>query len=236
MCFLLDKYLSDRNMANKHNLCYKIQEINDLNGDNIGYEVLINAEGLSVRQADEIYNKSLMFPHATQRLIRRLEHYVEENSQELTGKNLFINLERSHLCDKFLLCDIVILSRKAAHKNVNVIIEITERDTCGKCSEIGSGIEFLNKNNVLLALDDYEVNKNDFRCNELESNVYSFIKVDFVSLSNHQEQLEELLEKYNLKLIVEYIESESDRDWVSQHVPNTWALQGYLYNTFPVKI
>ncbi|NIY82530.1 EAL domain-containing protein [Vibrio hepatarius] len=223
-------------MANKHNLGYKIQEINDLKGENIGYEVLINAEGLSIRQADEIYNKGLMFPHSTQRLIRRLERYVEENSQVLFGKNLFINLERSHLCDKFLLCDIVILSRKAAHKNVNVIIEITERDTCGKCPEIGTGINFLNKNNVLLALDDYELNKSDFRYKELDTNVYSFIKVDFASLSNHQEQLDELLEKYNLKLIVEYIESESDRDWVTQHAPETWALQGYLYNTFSAKI
>ncbi len=236
MCFLLDKYLSDRNVANKYNLSYKIQEINSLSGINIGYEVLINAEGLSVKQANEIYNKSLMFPHSTQRLIRRLEHYVEENSHELTGKSLFINLERSHLCDKFLLCDIVILSRQAAYKKVNIIIEITERDICGSCSEIRNGIKFLNKNNVLLALDDYQINKNDFRRNELESNVYSFIKVDFVSLSNHQEQLEELLEKYNLKLVVEYIESESDRDWVSRHAPETWALQGYLYNTFSVKI
>ncbi len=236
MCFLLEKYLSDRNIASKHNLSYKIQEINNLNGESIGYEVLINAEGLSVKQADEIYNKSLMFPHSTQRLIRRLERYIEENNKDLSGKSLFINLERSHLCDRFLLCDIVILSQKAAHKNVDIIIELTERNNCGECSEIKSAIEFLNRNKVLLALDDYELDEDDFRRSELDSYAYSFIKINFTMLHNNQEQLEELLKKYNLKLIVEYIEEEENRDWVTKNIPETWALQGYLYNTFPTKI
>ncbi|HAT8556401.1 TPA: EAL domain-containing protein [Vibrio vulnificus] len=236
MCFLLDNYLSDRNMASKHNLNYKIQEINNLKGENVGYEVLINAEGLSVRQADEIYNKSLMYPHSTQRLIRRLENHIEDGCHDLSGKYLFINLERSHLCDKFLLCDIVILSRKAAHQNVNVVVEITERNTCGNCTEIEKGIQFLNNNNITLALDDYEMNEKDFRHKELDTNVYSFIKVDFSSLSNHKDKLKALLKKHNLKLIIEYIESESDRNWVSLNLPETWALQGYLYNTFPAKI
>ncbi|HAS6289006.1 hypothetical protein BST55_14455 [Vibrio vulnificus] len=235
MCFLLDKYISDRNMPNKHNISYKIQEMINLEGENIGYEVLIDAEGLSIIKADEIYNKSLMFPHSTQRLIRRLERYINENENDFYGKTLFINLERSHLCDKFLLCDIVILSRKSARKNVNIVIEMTERNICGSCPEVEIGINFLSKNKVLLALDDYELDKCDFRHKELEYDFYNFIKVDFSSLFNHINKLNNLIKNYNLNLIVEHIETESERKWVLQYAPKTWAMQGYLYNTFPAK-
>ncbi|HDY8064182.1 TPA: EAL domain-containing protein [Vibrio vulnificus] len=222
-------------MPNKHNISYKIQEMINLEGENIGYEVLIDAEGLSIIKADEIYNKSLMFPHSTQRLIRRLEQYINENEKEFYGKNLFINLERSHLCDKFLLCDIVILSRKSARKNVNIVIEITERNICGSCPEVETGINFLSKNKVLLALDDYELDKCDFRHKELEYDFYDFIKVSFSSLFNHIKELDEIITRHNLKLIIEHIETESEKKWILQHVPKTWAMQGYLDNTFPAK-
>lgn len=223
-------------MVNKHNLNYKLQEITNLDGINIGYEILIDAKGFSVAQVDEIYNKGLMFPHSAKRLMRRIESYIEDGGDILSGKNLFVNLERSHLCDKFLLCDIVILSKKSKKKDINLIIELTERDICGKCSKIDEGICFLKNNKVLLALDDYEINEDDFRRDELNANVYNFIKVDFLSIKNNLRSIEAILEKYNLKLIVEYIESERDKEWISKNLKITWALQGYLYNTFPIKI
>ncbi|HFQ5334903.1 TPA: EAL domain-containing protein [Vibrio vulnificus] len=235
MCFLFDKYLSDRHITNNGSINYKLQEIKNLNGEIIGYEVLIDAKGLSIRKANEIYSKHLMFPHSTQRLVRRLERYIEGNSLVFYEKKLFINLERSHLCDKYLLCDIVILSRKSAQKNVTIVIEITERNNCKTCPEIEKGIKFLKQNKILLAIDDYELDKIDFRFKELQSNVYNFIKVDFSSLKIHLNSLENLINQYNLKLIVEYIETEDDRNWICQNAPKTWALQGYLYNTFSAK-
>lgn len=236
MCLLLEKYLSNRNMANKYTLSYKMQEINNISGENIGYEFLINTEELSDKEACEIYNESLPFPHGTKCFIRRLEHYIEEGRPELIGKNLFINLERSHLCDKFLLCDIVILFKKSAKKNVNIVIEITERDICGNCKEVKGGLEFLNRNGVPLALDDYDLDNVDFRFIELGSIFYSFIKVDFRSLLTHQIKLEKIIKKHKFKLIIEHVESETERNWISLHAPDTWALQGYLYNTNPVKL
>lgn len=236
MCFLFDQYLSRREMADKHNINYKLQEINNLEGINIGYEILINAKGFSVAQVDEIYNKSLMFPHSTKKLMKRIESYIEDEKQILSGKSLFINLERSHLCDKFLLCDIVILSKKLNKKSGTLIIELTERDICGRCPKIDEGISFLKNNNVLLALDDYEVNKGDFRRNELDANIYQFIKVDFSSVFNNLISIKDILRNHDIKLIIEYIENESDKEWISKNLANTWALQGYLYNTTPIEI
>lgn len=236
MCFLFEQYLSGREIANKYNLNYKLQEITNLEGINIGYEILIDAKGFSVIQVDEIYNKGLMYPHPTKKLMRRIENYIEGGGQLLSGKSLFVNLERSHLCDKFLLCDIVILSKKLAHQNASLIIELTERDICGKCSKIDEGIYFLKQNKILLALDDYNINEGDFRNDELDAKVYNFIKIDFSSITNNLNYIDDILKKHNLKLIVEYIESESNKEWISKNLKTTWALQGYLYNTFPIEI
>lgn len=236
MCFLIEDYLNKKNNGiNLTDINYKLQEIVDAVGENLGYEVIINPSNLSKKTANEVYNREIKYPHMSRALIARLDKYITRHSLDFKGKYLFINLERSNLCDKYLLCDIVILKNSLEALKANLVIEITERDSCKDCASIKKGFEFLQKQKVLLAADDYDL-ESDFREQELLSGFYHFIKVEHSAETNFYSRVLKLSKRTRTKLIIERVETKMERKQITQNDVPFWGLQGFLYTTHYVSL
>lgn len=231
MCVLISQYLGKRPSVQWDSINYKFQELVDESGNVIGYEALINAKGIPSSFRDKIYTHELAFPNSTKNLVERLLNKSSEQHAYLSNKYLFINIERSHLCDQFLLCDIVLLSQHLDTIGCSLVVETTERNRCGQCPEILKGLNFLKGNSILLALDDYDL-LSDFRADEACSGLYDFMKVEY--------NIDNLFELGKLKhvdnLIVERIESEKDKQSVLSQNITPWAFQGYLFNTIELSV
>lgn len=236
MCFLIENYLNKKNNdINFIDINYKLQEIVDEEDQNLGFEVLITPENLPKKTVKEVYHREIRYPHLTRSLIARLDKYITHRSDDFKGKHLFINLERSNLCDKYLLCDIVILKNSLADLNINIVVEITERNPCNDCSKIRKGFEFLQKQKVLLAVDDYNLDY-DFRDEELFGGFYHFIKVEHSCEPNYYSKIIELSKRTRSKVIIERVETHNERQQIRQSDIQFWGLQGFLYTTIEVSL
>ncbi|WP_394157192.1 diguanylate phosphodiesterase [Vibrio campbellii] len=235
MCFLIEDYLNKNNRINLSDINYKLQEIVDENGTNLGYEVLIDPINLSKKIANDVYKREIKFPHLSRALVTRLERYISRHMRDFAGKHLFINLERSNLCDKYLLCDLVMLKNALEALNAHLVIEITERSACKDCNSIRKGFEFLQSHKVLLAVDDYDLNT-DFREQELLSGFYQFMKIEHSAKDNYYSRAIELSKKTRTKLIIERVESYLERSNIALNQVPFWGLQGFLYNTRAVSL
>ncbi|APX09329.1 diguanylate phosphodiesterase [Vibrio campbellii] len=235
MCFLIEDYLNKKNRINLSDINYKLQEIVDENGTNLGYEVLIDPINLSKKIANDVYKREIKFPHLSRALVTRLERYISRHMSDFAGKHLFINLERSNLCDKYLLCDLVMLKNALEALNAHLVIEITERSACKDCNSIRKGFEFLRSHKVLLAVDDYDLNT-DFREQELLSGFYQFMKIEHSAKDNYYSRAIELSKKTRTKLIIERVESHLERSNIALNQVPFWGLQGFLYNTRAVSL
>ncbi|OQQ03564.1 diguanylate phosphodiesterase [Vibrio campbellii] len=235
MCFLIEDYLNKNNRINLSDINYKLQEIVDENGTNLGYEVLIDPINLSKKIANDVYKREIKFPHLSRALVTRLERYISRHMSDFAGKHLFINLERSNLCDKYLLCDLVMLKNTLEALNAHLVIEITERSACKDCNSIRKGFEFLQSHKVLLAVDDYDLNT-DFREQELLSGFYQFMKIEHSAKDNYYSRAIELSKKTRTKLIIERVESHLERSHIALNQVPFWGLQGFLYNTRAVSL
>ncbi|CAE6957776.1 EAL domain [Vibrio sp. B1FIG11] len=235
MCFLIEDYLNKNNRINLSDINYKLQEIVDENGTNLGYEVLIDPINLSKKIANDVYKREIKFPHLGRALVTRLERYISRHMSDFAGKHLFINLERSNLCDKYLLCDLVMLKNTLEALNAHLVIEITERSAYKDCNSIRKGFEFLQSHKVLLAVDDYDLNT-DFREQELLSGFYQFMKIEHSAKDNYYSRAIELSKKTRTKLIIERVESHLERSNIALNQVPFWGLQGFLYNTRAVSL
>ncbi|WP_199453980.1 EAL domain-containing protein [Vibrio owensii] len=235
MCFLIEDYLNKNSKINLSDINYKLQEIVDENGTNLGYEVLIDPINLSKKLANDVYKREIKYPHLSRALVTRLERYINRHVSDFAGKHLFINLERSNLCDKYLLCDLVMLKNALKVLNAYLVIEITERNVCKDCSSVRKGFEFLRDHKVLLAVDDYDLNA-DFREQELLSGFYQFVKVEHSGEDNYYNKVIELSKRTRTKLIIERVESHLERSDITLHQVPFWGLQGFLYNTRAVSL
>lgn len=235
MCFLIEDYLNKSNGISLIDINYKLQEIVDIKGNNLGFEVLIDPRTLSKQAAEEVYSTEIKYPHMSRALVARLDRYINRYSDDFKGKHLFINLERSNLCDKYLLCDIVILKKSLEELKANLVVEITERNSCKSCSEIRKGFEFLQKQKVMLAADDYDLDS-DFREKELLSGFYQFLKVEHSTEADHYSKVIELSKKTRTKLIIERVETKAARKQIIKNDVTFWGLQGFLYSTVFVNL
>jgi len=228
MCYLLGKYLNKNNKFNLNDVGFKLQEIVNVDNNNIGYEVLINSATLPCKIIDYIYNEEIKFPPLTRVLISKLESFVYSNATYFLKKYIFINLERSNLCDQFLLCDIAILKNKLIEIDIYLVVEITERNICNKCSKIELGLNFLKKQKVILAVDDYNL-ESDFRKYEVSSGLYQFIKVEYLENSKFISQIESLNKVTRSKLIIERVETKENRHKLNKVDSIIWGMQGFFY-------
>ena len=61
MCFLIEDYLNKNSKINLSDINYKLQEIVDENGTNLGYEVLIDPINLSKKLANDVYKREIKY-------------------------------------------------------------------------------------------------------------------------------------------------------------------------------
>ncbi|HGY9608048.1 diguanylate phosphodiesterase [Vibrio harveyi] len=235
MCFLIEDYLNKTNNIYPSDIHYKLQEIVDVKNRVLGYEVLLDPLNLPKQEIKDLYNREIQYPHMSRALISRLEHYTHQHTNDFFGKYVFINLERSNLCDKYLLCDIVILRNTLETLKADLVIEVTERNTCQRCPEIQKGFDFLKKQNVLLAVDDYDLDF-DFREQEVLGGLYQFIKVEHSTKQDYYDRVFELSKKTRAKLIIERVETPLERMQITQSNIPVWGLQGFLYKTLTVNL
>ncbi|MGF1755298.1 EAL domain-containing protein [Vibrio makurazakiensis] len=240
MCVLFsNKYKESHKLNNftQYKCQYKYQEIRRVNpqsGRMIGVEVLLDNNILSELRKDGVINYYLQRSHVSRELVARLYSSVINNKDNtmFDKEYIFINLERSHLCDLFLIGDIITLHDALKGINTKLVVEITERNNCLDCSKIREGIEILNKNKIILAVDDYDIYSEvepDFRLSEYNAGLYELVKI------RAPKNLKELTVFYvfckssPLKIIVEQIESEDDANLMIA-LDLIWGMQGFHFH------
>ncbi|WP_220771217.1 EAL domain-containing protein, partial [Shewanella sp. MBTL60-007] len=152
-----------------------------------------------------------------------------------------VNMERYNLCDMTLLNEICDTNKLLSKHHIQLVIEITERNYCQTCPEVMKGLLFLKHNNVLLAADDFVWWQDDFRCNEVAAGLYGIIKIENPiqwkkyeinacvdsRLEVFRAAIESMLEKQNLKIVIERIENEEE--FVLLTGLPVSGFQGYLF-------
>lgn len=195
------------------NYKFKAQSIVNVDGEVIGKEILLY--GSSICQLTFL-QKDVLFESL--------------NAAELLESkgSVFVNLERNLLCDTNLLRKIHLVSKRLNDRGVDLVIEITERNICGTCSKIQEGLHTLHRNNVSLAIDDYDYLSDDFRHEELNMNIYRYIKVNTPLNDSEYNKLSAFsLEHKNTNIIIERIETE--KDLLLNSPINPWGIQGFLF-------
>ncbi|KAA8596184.1 hypothetical protein F0Z19_5065 [Vibrio cyclitrophicus] len=217
---------------------YKLESIVDSVKNIIGYECLVNIIWLSVEDAKFLFEKELNSPFLFLDLLKRLNAKLNSTSnQELTSllkdKKLFINIERSCVCNRIIVNEIINFKDNLKALNIDLVLEVTEREisVCWACPEIYSALKELSENNVKLAADDYDIYDSDFRESELF--IYDYVKVE-VPINKKQENKLNLFlnsSQNNFNVIIERIQSQSDfhRVLYKRTRTNLSGYQGFLF-------
>lgn len=231
-CHLTQVYLNNKNKINKTPIQYKLQKIVGLDGLVLGYEVLINSNKVSTEVKDNIYHFDILFPHSTRSLLSHIEN-LGGRLRLFEGLFLFFNLERSNLCDKLLLCEIILLKEKLSVYGVSLVVEITERNYCKTCHEVQYGLQLLKSNNVILAADSLYVGNihQDVRSQELQDNFYNFIKVEHQNDYEYYQNLKQLSKQHCFNIVIKRVESDSDLAFINDTNVEVWGYQGFLFQS-----
>ncbi len=155
---------------------YKLQKIVSCKGEIIGHEVLLDFKKAKKYVPEGLvqYKKAINDGTALDHLLSRFLN------QELSifDTKVFINVERMNLCNKILLRKINFVAKNIFRSNnVELVVEITERNPCGFCINIMDGLAYMKRNGILLAADDFDIYGDDFRGKEVGMGLYDFIKV-----------------------------------------------------------
>ena len=195
------------------NYKFKAQSIVNVDGEEIGKEILLHGSS---------------FCHLT--FLQKDVLFESLNAAELLENkgSVFVNLERNLLCDTSLLQEIHLTSKRLNDRGIELVMEITERNICGICSKIQKGLHTLHRNNVSLAIDDYDYLSDDFRYEELNMKIYKYIKVNTPLNDSEYNKLSAFSLKHkNTNIIIERIETES---FLLLNAPmKPWGMQGFLF-------
>ncbi|WP_421249009.1 hypothetical protein [Aeromonas jandaei] len=206
---------------------FKYEKIVAANGSVVGYEILLDFEKASEYESHmSQYEKSIYDASATEATINLLL----SNKQAIVADRYFINFERMHLCNKILLKKIALLSKTLHTNNIELVLEITERNRCGSCTQISNGLNFLNEMDVSLAVDDFDIysNTEDFRMTEVLSGTYRYIKVEVPINEIQRRKFHYFSSRSDIpakKIIIERIEHQH----IIAGLKKAFAFQGYAY-------
>lgn len=185
---------------------FKMQKIVTFGGDVIGYEILLDFQKAQQEMKDGV----LVYTQAINdgRSLDYLLNIMLTKKPTVSGKKMFINVERMNLCNKMLLRKIVATARHLQTKyDIDLVVEITERNPCGYCVNVMHGLLYLKKSHVSLAADDFDIYRGDFREKEIDTGLYDFIKVDMPKSQLEAVRLNEFIHKRNENIIVEMVEN-----------------------------
>ncbi|MEZ9548919.1 MULTISPECIES: hypothetical protein [Vibrio] len=234
-CFILRSklYENTKNLATDLQFKYqnifstKVTRVNNIVGREeliIGAELLIDfnvllGHGAEYAEMDDIV------------CMGEAAHGAIDNAPQITGKEIiFINLERSNLCDVKILRRIVTLNERLNLAGVKLVVEITERNNCGRCCRIVQGLSYLKSCDIKLASDDYNFigHKLDVYDTELLL-FYDYIKLEMPVGEADINRMNEFIEYYGTekKIVLEKIERNEQLYNVS--LDNVWGLQGFAY-------
>ncbi|MFM5316185.1 EAL domain-containing protein [Aeromonas veronii] len=162
----------------------KFEKIVSWHNDILGYEILLdfdharkNGEGLLAE-----YKKGMLDSSATEYTLSQL---VRVGGMGFNPKRFFVNIERNHLCNPLLLRKAALVSKELFLNDIELVLEITERNPCGKCIKMLNGLRFLKDSGVSLAVDDYDIYNGDFRTPEVLAGVYDYIKIE-MPMNEHE--------------------------------------------------
>lgn len=215
------------------NVDYKIQEINCFKShEPIAYEILINAKSLSESERVILFSHDVKHPNSVRRMMKHLLSSINNengNSNKLSGKSIFINLERSNLCDYYLLSELKNISNILKNKSITLVVEITERDTCPQCKRVLDGLMLLNIMDIPLAVDDFNIYCGDFREEEFQKGIYSYIKIAAPKTFEDKSKLALFkCQNPHERIIIENVETQSDLDFLQDIQPV--AIQGFFFD------
>ncbi|WP_429092750.1 hypothetical protein [Aeromonas veronii] len=206
---------------------YRLQKIVSIDGELLGFEVLLDF----VAAQRELDNGMLQYTQAINdgRALDNLLNCLLTKKSKINAVKLFINVERMNLCNKMLLRKIVAAARHLyVNYDIELVVEITERNQCGYCADILHGLVFLKKNKVTLAADDYDIYGKDFRIKEINVGLYDYIKVVMPTTPAEATVLNAFVSGRTEKVILEMVE---DHQLIRsfQLSPKLYAYQGFAY-------
>lgn len=164
----------------------KFEKIVSWHNDILGYEILLNFD--HARKCGEgilaEYKKGMLDLSVTEYTLSKL---MCIDGFGFNSKRFFVNIERNHLCNVQLLRKAALVSKELFLNNIELVLEITERNPCGKCIKVLNGLHFLKNAGVSLAVDDYDIYNGDFRTPEVLAGVYDYIKIE-MPMNEHERQ------------------------------------------------
>lgn len=231
MCLEIDGFIRGIKSSSA-NYQYKMQGLFDVSGECIGYEVLIDQQRSREILPGQNVHSDLTFSSSTNYLIQRIKVAIENRrfESEWSGKYLFLNVERSNLCDIALLARLVELNHYLLQRQIVLVVEVTERNVCGSCNRIGEGLLLLKQNGIVTAADDFDIYNGDFRHKELETGWYEFIKIQSPETKKDIEKLVVFTHLRPEKVIIERVESVSIFHTLLDLQSVFWGFQGYCFD------
>ncbi|MFB2732886.1 hypothetical protein [Shewanella mangrovisoli] len=234
-CYLLKSclYEKTRNLAVELRFKYqnifstKVSSTNNLAGKReniVGAELLLDFNFLLERGVSHTeVNDIISLGEAANSAI--------DYASQLTSKGvIFINLERSNMCDVKILNRVITLNEILNTLGVQLVIEITERNYCGRCFRIIQGLTYLKSFDVKLACDDYNFIGHELGACDVELLLYyDYIKLEMPVGEADVNRMNEFIKYYgsDKKIILEKIEENEQLKNVN--LDKIWGLQGFAY-------
>ncbi|QYJ86039.1 hypothetical protein K0I73_18090 [Shewanella mesophila] len=201
--------------------------IADKQGSILGAELLLDFNFLSERGASHAeVNDIIVLGEAANGAIDCASQFTRFTNKKV----IFINLERSNLCDVKILRRVVTLNESLNLVGVKLVVEITERNYCGRCCRIVQGLTYLKSCDIKLACDDYNFIGHELGAYDTELLLfYDYIKLEMPVGEADVNRMNEFIEYYGTdkKIILEKIEVNEQLNNVS--LDNVWGLQGFAY-------
>lgn len=231
-CYILNSKTYSNIYDNKIDLRFKFQSIFDAKSimeykhTNIllGAEILVDFhKSACLGSTEEVLEKLVSLGNAAHKSL-------DYASTFLNSSLVFVNMERSNLCDVKILKRICDLSKRLSILGVELVIEITERDFCFSCTRIMEGLSYLKMEKVLLASDDFDYINNDFKEPGSELNLfYDYVKVEVPLNIENKECFDDFVNTHyqSKKIIIERIENINQLQ--SLDTNKIWGLQGFLF-------
>ncbi|ASK68958.1 hypothetical protein CF168_08765 [Shewanella bicestrii] len=234
-CYILKSclYESTRNLAVELRFKYqnifstKVNGANNLTGKResiVGVELLLDFNFLLERGVSHTEINDIIS-------LGEAAHSAIDYASQLTSKGVvFINLERSNLCDVKILNRVINLNKMLNTLGVQLVIEITERNYCGRCLRIIQGLTHLRSFDVKLACDDYNFIGHELGARDVELLLYyDYIKLEMPVGEADVNRMNEFIKYYgsDKKIILEKIEENEQLNNVD--LDNVWGLQGFAY-------
>lgn len=236
MCVIIDMALSEKVENSKisatsiySRIEFKTQQIRNVHGGVLGHEVLLSFDKLTSLETSYFFKKLIIDTYTTKVLVRKLNENIEQ--LKFLSNYIFINVERTHLCDNHLIGEIIKLNGSFKKYDVTLVIEVTERDYCGACPRIIDGILSLKSSNIMLAIDDYDIYKDvhvDFLYEDKIISLFDIIKINIPD-ERSVSTFKNFVSNCSQRVIVEMVETEAHLNYVKNR-SDIWGIQGFIYD------